>query len=128
VSALDWKAVLWALVAGILLGVAFTRAYQGPRPFGPEKRQHRMLDRIGRKLQLTPEQRSQIKQILETKRRKMEALRAEHEPRLEQLRENTRDEIRRVLTPEQQAKFDVIEMRWRKKREKQRALERERKR
>lgn len=116
----DWKAVLWALVAGILLGVAFTRALSSPRNFSPERRHGRMAEMMSRKLKLSPEQKVELRRILDAKRQRMHAMRSEVEPKFEELRESTRLEIRAVLTPEQREKLDRLEAKWRKRREKMR--------
>lgn len=116
----DWKAVLWALVAGILLGVAVTRVVHSRRGFSPERRHGRMAEMMGRKLKLSPEQKEKLREILKAKREKMRAMRSEMEPKLDELRQSTRLEIRAILTPEQQEKFDRLEEKWRKRQEKMR--------
>lgn len=112
--------VLWALVAGALLGVILARALPGPRLLSPEKRHHRMTEKLSRKLGLSAEQKERLKAVLEAKRVKMRALRDEFEPKFEDLRESTRLEIRGLLDAEQQAKFDRIEANWRKRDERRR--------
>ena len=80
--------------------------------------QQRLLDRFSSKLHLTPEQRSQVATILEAKRKKIDALRAEIRPRFEEIRTSTSADIRRLLTPEQQKNFEIMQTEWdaRKKR------------
>ncbi len=55
---------------------------------------------------------------MEAKHQKMEALRAEIQPKFEALRASTSAEIRSVLTPEQQPKFDAMQADWAKRKEK----------
>lgn len=114
--------VLWALVAGALLGVILARALPGPRLLSAEKRHHRLTERLSRKLALSAEQKERLKAVLEAKRVKMRALHDEFEPKFEELRESTRLEIRGLLDAEQQAKFDRIEANWRKRDGRRRGL------
>ena len=109
---LAWKQVAIAVVLGGCLG--FVGACWGlPRllhhRWGGGQFQQRLLDRFSSKLQLRPEQRNQVAAILEAKRKKIDALRAEMRPQFEELRTSTSTEIRRLLTPEQQKRFDVME-------------------
>ena len=110
-----WNHVVVALALGGCVGF-FVAHSCAPGTFhhrwGGGRFQQRLLNRFSSKLQLTPEQRSRVAAILEAKRQKMEALRAEIRPRFEELRASTSDEIRRLLTPEQQQRFDVMETEW----------------
>lgn len=112
----DAKTVIWALVAGILLGVAITRSVRGVfRHGGLEQRHQRMADRLSRKLDLSAEQRAQLGKVLDAKRQKMHAMHAEFQPRFEEIRASTSVEIRKLLNADQQAKFDRIEAHWKAK-------------
>ncbi len=107
---LAWKQIVVAFLVGALLGTAGS---QWCAPFhgygwGSEHSQKRMLDRFNSRLKLTPDQRQKVAAILEAKRSKMGALRAEVHPKFEEIRNSTRAEIRQLLTPEQQKKFDVM--------------------
>ena len=77
--------------------------------WGGAQDQHRLLDQFSSKLKLTTEQRNQVGAILQAKRQKIDALRAEIRPRFEEIRTSTSAEIRRALTPEQQRQFDLME-------------------
>ena len=117
---LAWKQVTLAFVIGTGMGAAATWAY-APRMFHPHwgsvQFQQHMLEQFSSKLRLTPDQRQHVAAILEAKREKMDALRAEIRPRFEALRTSTSAEIRQFLTPEQQTRFDVMESEWKTKRE-----------
>ena len=63
--------------------------------------------------------------ILEDKRHKIEDLRAEIRPRFKEIRTSTSVEIRGLLTPEQQQKFDVMNAQWEAKAKKFYGKERE---
>ena len=85
------------------------------RQWTPGKFQARMLERLNSKLSLTPEQRTQVAAILDGKREKIQALRAQIRPQFKEIRASTSAEIRRILTPEQQKKFDVMNAKWEEK-------------
>ena len=118
---LAWKQVVIAFMLGGCVGFAVAKSC-GPRMFHRHGDgthfQQRLLDRFSSKLQLTPEQRTQVAAILEAKRQKMDALRAEIKPRFEEIRISTSGEIRQLLNPDQQPRFDAMETEWaaRKKR------------
>ncbi len=71
--------------------------------------QARLLQRFSSKLKLTPEQRTQVATILEAKRQKIDALRADIQPKFEEIRTSIAADIRKLLTPEQEQKFDVMQ-------------------
>ena len=109
---LSWNRIVIALVLGGCAGFALARGCAfGMFHFhrGSAQAQHRLLDQFSSKLKLTPKQRNQVGAILQAKRQKIDALRAEIRPRFEDLRASTSAEIRRVLTTEQQQRFDVME-------------------
>ncbi len=115
---LAWKQIAVALVLGGGAGFVIVQACPLGR-FHHRDRGHfqqRLLDRFSSKLQLTPEQRSRVATILEAKHQKIDALRAEIRPRFEEIRTSTSAEIRPLLTPEQQKRFDVMEAEWKDRR------------
>jgi len=93
------------LVAGLLIGFALTTmGYRhGYLHFHGA---HAFVDRLDRELQLTPSQRQQVMDIMRDKRNKMQQLREQMFAQRAQLIAQTHDQIRGVLTPEQQNKFD----------------------
>ena len=74
----------------------------GRRPPSPQ----RLIDRLDRELQLTDEQRERIQSIFESRREPLERVQREMRNRMEQEQRELQAEIRKVLTPEQQPKFD----------------------
>lgn len=84
-----------------------------PRHWNREQKYKEMLERFNSQLKLTPAQRDQIKALLDANRQKLEAMREE---RREEFRRFTREEIRTLLTPEQQKKFDRMELEWQARR------------
>ena len=65
-----------------------------------------LIDRLDREVQLTPEQRTRVQAIFDARRGRLEEVQREVIARAEQERRALQDEIRKVLTPEQQARFD----------------------
>ena len=59
-----------------------------------------------RELELTPEQQKQLTAITEDTQAKWRALYLPLDAQREQIREQSRERIRAILTPEQQPKFD----------------------
>lgn len=63
-----------------------------------------MLDR----LQLSAEQRTQVRQIFDDTRGRLSALRKESEPRVEEIRRQADERMQQVLTPEQWQQFEQM--------------------
>jgi hypothetical protein len=68
---------------------------------------HDMFDRMRRDLNLSEQQATEIRAILDQTRNDYRALRAEVRPRYDTVRQNARTRIRALLTPEQQKLFDA---------------------
>ena len=60
---------------------------------------------MSEELKLTPEQKEQVRQIFGETRTKLEALRKESEPRFAEIRRETDERLKQVLTPEQWEEF-----------------------
>lgn len=114
-----WKEILIAFLIGMLVGwFAFSRISQDRTPAW---KSGKMLERFSRELSLDPGQKQKIAQILEAKRAQFSALREEMSPRFDEIRASSKLEIRKVLTPEQEEKFEKIEARWEERLKKKRA-------
>ncbi|MBI4482761.1 MAG: hypothetical protein HY652_07720 [Acidobacteria bacterium] len=77
----------------------------------PDWRRHpkvegRMLKSLVKKLELSPEQLQQVKSVLARRREQVLQLQHETQPRYEQIRKSTREDVRGILSPEQRRKFD----------------------
>lgn len=115
----SWRArltVLGVFALGVALGALAMDFYQrgvwGRGPAGPpprgESARERHLQYLVRELKLTPEQTEQVRRILDETRQEFLQLRNEMHPRFEEIRRRSRQRLRAVLTPEQQAKFDEM--------------------
>jgi Spy/CpxP family protein refolding chaperone len=109
---ISWKTLLAGFLIGLLAGGGWGAWYASERREGwkrPEIRSQRALARFTKKLDLTAEQRRDVAEVLRAKRERIESVRGEAKPRMEEIRENARREIRALLAPEQQKKFDAME-------------------
>lgn len=78
-----------------------------PSPFlQPRPNPPRAIIRLTTELKLTPEQQKQIGDILADMQRRYDVVHDQMNPEFEQIREQGHDQIRQVLTPEQQPKFE----------------------
>lgn len=107
---IDWKQVVAGLAAGLILGAGMgawqiRRLHRG---FNSAAHQQRMLERFSSRLKLTEEQRAKVSAILEAKRLRIDALRAEAVPKIEELRAATRAEIRALLAAKQLPDFEKL--------------------
>ena len=108
--------VVVAFIAGILVGVAGDHIYlirNGrlfPRRDG-RSAADRMADNLGRELQLSPQQKNQVQQIIERHRAKIDAAMSNVRPQVRQEIDATNKEIESILTAEQRTKFEALRMR-----------------
>jgi Spy/CpxP family protein refolding chaperone len=72
-------------------------------------------------LQLAPEQQERIDAILQTRKEQIDAFWAENGPRMEQIVDSTRAEIRNALTEEQRADIDRMRAERKAQREREKA-------
>jgi Spy/CpxP family protein refolding chaperone len=107
--------VVVAFLAGILAGVAGDHLYliHSGRlsPRHGRFSAARMTDRLTHELSLSPQQKTQVQQIIERHRAKIDATMAAVRPQVRQELDATNAEIETVLTPEQKTKFANLRMR-----------------
>lgn len=114
---IEWKQVIISLLIGIVIGASLGWwGFQHPHYWMGKDRYSYMLERFSSRLDLTPEQKKVIGDILEENRQKIMSLRTEIRPRFEEIRRSTSEDIRRQLTPGQQKKFDAMQTEWESKR------------
>ena len=106
--------LLGVFVLGGVTGASLDRVYlfrgsyahQGKRG-GRGDKEDRIFQSMRRDLNLTEQQATQIRAILDETRNGYRALRAEVRPRYDAVRQQARTRIRALLTPEQQKLFDA---------------------
>ena len=126
ISRKAYALVVLVFLLGIALGalgtyVAAARVW-GARPevHGHHDRRAHMVEQLTHELNLTADQQKQIDAILADMQKQYAALHKQISPQTEQVRQQGREQIRALLTPEQQPKFDEFMRRLdeeRKKRE-----------
>ncbi len=67
-----------------------------------------LLERLTRDLDLTAEQRTRLDEVLRASRDRVEQLQRDVRGRFEQEQRNLHEEIRKVLTPDQQQRFEKL--------------------
>lgn len=106
-------ALVVTFVAGIVVGVAGDRILLWRRPdrtLRPPITAF-MVKRLDQRLNLTPQQEVEVTRILQKHHQRLGAVWSNVNPQLRNEIEQTNIEIRRVLTPEQRAKFEGLKMR-----------------
>ena len=66
------------------------------------------LEHLTKALDLTPDQQAKVKAIFEQAKPQLQAARQEAKQKVQAVRENIQSQIRPILTPEQQQKFDAF--------------------
>lgn len=105
--------VIVAFLAGILVGVAGDHFYLirlFPRR-APRFSADRMAERLAGELDLTPQQKTQVQQIIERHRAKIDTLMSTVRPQVRGEIDATNADIETLLTPAQRTKFAALRMR-----------------
>jgi Spy/CpxP family protein refolding chaperone len=107
-----WLMVVGVFVLGCLTGASLDSAYrlrarnnERQERGGRDKKE--VFENLRRDLNLSEQQATEVRAILDQTRNDYRALRAEVRPRYDALRQNSRARIRALLTPEQQQRFDA---------------------
>ncbi len=103
--------ILVTFVAGLAAGVFAAHMhilYGGP---GAARFPHAMVNRLDRRLDLTDAQRKQVEEIINRRHANIHTMWATVRPQVRAEVERANDEIARVLTPEQRARFEKMRMR-----------------
>jgi Spy/CpxP family protein refolding chaperone len=101
-------ALVFAL--GLALGavghMAAERDVFAARQRNNTRSERKFLNRLSNELKLTPEQQQELDTILADTKARYDAIRQSVNPQFQQVREQSNERIREVLTPEQRAAFD----------------------
>jgi esterase/lipase len=111
------KATLWlaiVFVLGAALGGVFGyyfahRSYASERTvLSAEARRAQRREKLTRDVQLTPDQQKQVIAILDQSQVEYKTIHDVMDPRIESVRQKTRDQIRALLNADQQPRFEAF--------------------
>jgi len=98
-----------ALFATVSIGLAQDPAAKNnDRPNRWQQKRGNPVERLTRALDLTPDQQAKVKAIFEQAKPQIQAARQEAREKGKAIRENIQAQIRPILTPAQQQKYDAI--------------------
>ena len=107
-----WLVLLFVFALGCVTGAALDLLYHGRANAGRSEGRGRdpqeRFEAMRRDLNLTDDQATQIRAILDETRNEYRQLRTDLRPRFEEPRLKARARIRALLTPAQQQKFDAV--------------------
>lgn len=98
-------AVLAIFVIGFVAGALAMNFYRASRWARPAAPMHGRFDQVIDELNLTPDQKNQVKAIFDDARAQLMEIRKESEPRFHDVRKQTDERLQTVLTPEQWEQF-----------------------
>ena len=103
-----WQVRVAAMVIFLLGFAAGALALNGYKRWGrsnAEASRQNRFDRMLDTLQLNPDQKTQVHQILGDTRQQLQALKKESEPRVAEIRRQADERLQKVLTPDQWNQF-----------------------
>ena len=106
-----WLVLVAVFLLGSVTGAALTGLYRSRASTGRESREramHERFEKMRTELNLTEQQTTQVRAILDETRNEYRALREELRPRFDEPRMKARAKIRALLNTEQQKKFDAL--------------------
>ena len=109
-------AVFSIFLLGFVAGALSLNAYHTRRARSAATTNDVRFDQMLNRLQLTPEQRVQVEKILGDMRGQLLAVRKESAPRVGEIRQQTDERLRQVLTPGQWEQFQQMKSELRRRR------------
>jgi Spy/CpxP family protein refolding chaperone len=98
-----------ALFATVAIGQAQDpAAKENDRPHRWHHKRGNPVEHLTKALELTPDQVAKIQPIFDQAKPQLKAARQESKQKIQAIRENIQSQIRPILTPAQQQKFDAI--------------------
>ncbi len=97
--------LLGAVLVGGVLGFTADRVFAGGDAC-PRRDRQAARERFAAELGLSAEQRAMVDTLLDAKHKQMAEVMAPIRPRLDSISVTTRDQIARILTPEQRPRFE----------------------
>jgi Spy/CpxP family protein refolding chaperone len=106
-----WLVVVGVFILGGITGVSLDSLYRmragGSGSMRERRSKEDVFEHMKSDLNLSEQQATEIRTILDQTRNEYRQLRTEVRPRYDAVRQNARTKIRALLTPEQQQKFDA---------------------
>ena len=113
--------ILGAAIGGVF-GYSFAhRSYAATQLSEPERRAKRVGE-MTKEVGLTPEQSTQIDQIIHQAHDEMKAIHEKSDGDVDVVRQRAREQMRNLLTPEQRPKFEAMIQRMDQERKKQQGV------
>ena len=101
-------AAMIIFVIGFIAGALAMNIYRGQRPPSAYGDRHSRFEETLEKLNLTQDQKTQVKAIFDDARAQLTQLRKESEPKFREVRKQTDERLKAVLEPEQWEQFQQI--------------------
>ena len=101
-------AVLLIFLIGFVAGALSLEFYRSRNVMSSSRDMRGRFDRVFDKLNLTPDQKEQVKAIFDDARAQLNVIRKESEPKSREVRKQTDDRLQAVLTPEQWQQFQQM--------------------
>ncbi|HSV63010.1 MAG TPA: hypothetical protein VLH83_06660 [Chthoniobacterales bacterium] len=98
-----------ALFVTVSIGLAQDPAAKNDRPNRWQQKRGNPVEHLTKALDLTPDQQAKVKAIFEQAKPQIQAAREEGKQKAQAIRENIRSQIRPILTPAQQTKWDAMQ-------------------
>jgi Spy/CpxP family protein refolding chaperone len=109
-------AVLLIFVIGFVAGALTMNVYRARHLASSAANYHSRFERVMEQLNLSAEQRDQVKAIFDDARAQLAEMRRESQPRFRAVREQTDTRLRTVLTDEQWQQFQKLTSEFRERR------------
>jgi Spy/CpxP family protein refolding chaperone len=104
------SAACLSVFATVSLGLAQDPAAKNnDRPHRWQRERGNRVEHLTKALDLTPDQQAKVKAIFEQAKPQIQAAREEGKQKAQAIRESVRSQIRPILTPAQQQKWDAIQ-------------------
>jgi Spy/CpxP family protein refolding chaperone len=106
-----WVAVVFLLGAALggVVGFIFAhRSVSANAHLSPQERRAQKVEQLTREANLTPDQRQQLEVILTQLHAEYKALHEQSDAQIDQARQKGRNQIRAILSPEQQPRFEAF--------------------
>jgi len=117
--------ILGAAIGGVF-GYSFAhRSYaatQAPATLSEPERRAKRVAEMTKEVGLTPEQSTQIDQIIHQAHDEMKTIHEKSDADVDAVRQRAREQMRSLLTPDQRPKFEAMIERWNQERKKQQGV------